>query len=77
MPAGYGAAGEGLVDGVADQHPTQRHVTRVHPLREHEEVGGNAVMLDREPGPGASEADEDLVGDEHDAMTSAQVPDSA
>jgi hypothetical protein len=33
-------------------------------------------VVDAEPCPGAAEADQHLVGDEDDAMTGAQVPDS-
>ena len=71
------AAGECLVDRVADQHPAERHIPGVHAFREDQEVRGNPVVVDAEPRSGAAEADEHLVGDEDDAMTGAQVPDPA
>lgn len=40
-------------------------------LRENHEVGGHAVVVNAEPGAGAAEPDEHLVGDENDAMPGA------
>ena len=68
--------GERLVDLAADQHPTERHVPGVHPFREDQQVRGDPVVVDGEPCSGAAEPDQHLVGDQDDAMTSAQLPDA-
>jgi hypothetical protein len=59
--------GERLVDFIADQHAAERHVPGVDAFREHQEVGGDAFVVDAEPGASAATADEHLVGDEDDA----------
>ena len=44
-------------------------------LRARDEVGHDAVVLDRVPGAGAGDAGLDLVGDEHDAVLGAELLD--
>ena len=68
------ALGEGFVHRISDQHAAEWHVPGVDAFRENQEVRGHAIVVDREPGTGAAEADQYLVGDEDDAMTGAQLP---
>ena len=76
-PSRVRASGERLVDGVAHEHPTERHGTGVHALREDQEVGSDSVVVDAEPAPGTAEAGEHLVRDEDDPVLGAQLADPA
>ena len=68
-----GALGERLEDRVAHKHATEWHVPGVDALREHQQVRAHALVVDGEPGSGATEADQHLVGDVHDVVAAAQI----
>ena len=73
-PAGIGAVGEGVVDGVVDGDATQWHVAGGDALGEGDQVGDDVEVLDREPLSGPAEAGHHLVGDHHDAVPVADLP---
>src|SRR5690606_40382489 len=67
-----GTLTEGVVNRLGDDHATERHVARVHALREGDEVGGDVKGLEAEPLTDTAEADHHLVADHHDAVRVAQ-----
>ena len=73
-PTGVGPVGEGGSDPVGDQHPAERHVARVHPLGEGDQVGRDAPPVDGEPLAAAAEAGHHLVGDQQHAELVADRP---
>ena len=63
-----------LVDDLAARdHRAERHVARVDPLRDAEDVGHDVPVLAREPLAGAAEAGHHLVEDQQDAVAVADL----
>ena len=60
-------------DPLRDHDAAERHVARVHALREGDEVGHDAEVVHREPLADAAEAHHDLVGDVDDAVPVAEL----
>ena len=74
-PAGIGAVGERRGDLLADRHTAERHIARCDALGEGHQVGHHVEVVDGEPLAGPAEAGHHLVGDEHDAVAVADLPD--
>ena len=66
-PAGEDPLVERGCDGFLDDHATERDVTGVDALREGDQIGRHAPVIDREPLTAAGEAGHHLVGDHHNA----------
>ena len=74
-PAGEEPVAHLVDDLAARDHRAERHVARVDPLRDAEDVGHDVPVLAREPPAGAAEAGHHLVEDQQDPVAVADLAD--
>ncbi len=68
------SAFEVAADMFADDHGPHRHISGRQTLGQHHDVRHDLFVVNAEPGAGAAEAGDDLIGDQKDAVLVAELP---